>query len=46
MRHTDPETTLKIYAKAKEKESKNEIAADMIDSLPVDLSFFDEDDTK
>ena len=45
MRHTDPDTTIRIYAKAKEKESKTEIAADMIDSIPVDLSVFDDEDT-
>ena len=45
MRHKDPDTTIRIYAKAKEKESKTEIAADMIDSIPVDLSVFDDEDT-
>lgn len=42
MRHADPETTLRIYAKAKDKESKKEIATDMIDIFPLAFSNNDE----
>ena len=38
MRHKDPETTLAIYAKAKDKESKEEIATEMTELLPLDFS--------
>ena len=33
--HADYDTTLKIYAKVKEKEAKNEILKGMIDLLPI-----------
>ena len=39
MRHADPETTLRIYAKAKDKESKKEIATETEVDSPWSCTF-------
>ena len=41
--HADIATTLKIYARVKQKEAKHEVAEKMNTIIPLDFSFVEDD---